>query len=52
MINDIVNMSGKAALAGGSKGQLALGVLKHPLAVVRTARRVARRRRGTNTKML
>jgi hypothetical protein len=52
MINDIVNMSGKAALAGGGNAQLALGVLKHPLAAVRTVRRVLRQRRGTNTKML
>jgi hypothetical protein len=52
MINDIVNMSGKAALAGGGKGQLALGVLTHPLAAIRTVRRVIRQRRGVNTKML
>jgi ketosteroid isomerase-like protein len=52
MINDIVSMSGKAALAGGSKAQMALGVLKHPLAALRTARRVVRQRRGTNTKMV
>ena len=52
MINDVVNLSGKAALAGGSKGQLALGVLKHPLAAVRLIRRVVRQRRGVNTKML
>jgi ketosteroid isomerase-like protein len=49
MINDIVRMSGKAALAGGSKAQLALGVLKHPLAAINTARRVVRRRRGVKT---
>jgi ketosteroid isomerase-like protein len=52
MINDIVNMSGKATLAGGSKAQLALGVLKHPLAAINTVRRVVRQRRGVNTKML
>jgi hypothetical protein len=52
MINDIVRMSGEAALAGGSKGQLALGVLKHPIAALNTARRVIRQRRGTNKKML
>ena len=52
MINDIVRMSGKAALAGGSNGQLALGVLTHPLAAIRTGRRVARQRRGKTTKML
>jgi hypothetical protein len=51
MINDIVRMSGKAALAGGSKGQLALGVLKHPVAAFNTARRVIRQRRGVK-KML
>jgi hypothetical protein len=47
-----VNMSGKATLAGGSKAQLALGVLKHPLAAINTVRRVVRQRRGVNTKML
>jgi len=52
MINDIVNMSGKAALAGGRKRDMALGVLTHPLAAVRTARRVARQKRGKNKKML
>jgi hypothetical protein len=52
MINDIVRMSGKAALAGGSKAQLALGVLKHPVAAFNTARRVIRQRRGKSTKML
>jgi len=51
MVNDIVRMSGKAALAGGSKGQLALGVLKHPIAAINTARRVIRQRRGAQ-KML
>ena len=51
MINDIVRMSGKAALAGGSKGRLALGVLKHPVAAINTARRVIRQRRGVK-KML
>ena len=52
MINDIVNMSGKAALAGGRKRDMAIGVLTHPLAAVRTARRVARQKRGKNKKML
>ena len=52
MINDIVNMSGKAALAGGRKRDIALGVLTHPLAAVRTGRRVARQKRGKNKKML
>lgn len=52
MINDIVKMSGRASLAGGSKAQLAVGALTHPAALVRTMRRIARQRRGTNTKML
>jgi ketosteroid isomerase-like protein len=52
MINDVVRLSGKAALSGGGNKELALGVLRNPLAAVRIARRVARRRRGVNTKML
>lgn len=52
MINDIVKMFGKASLSGGSKVQLALGILTHPAAFVRTLRRIARQRRGTNTRML
>jgi ketosteroid isomerase-like protein len=52
MINDIVAISGRAALSGGGNKELAIGALKHPLAVVRTARRVVRQRRGVNTKML
>jgi SnoaL-like domain len=52
MINDIVRISGKASLAGGSNAQIALGALKQPLAVVRTVRRVIRHKRGVNKKML
>src|SRR3954451_5915831 len=52
MINDIVRMSGKATLAGGSNAQMALGALTHPLALVRTMRRVMRVRRGNTQKML
>jgi ketosteroid isomerase-like protein len=52
MINDIVRLSGKAALAGGSNAQMALGALKQPLALVRTLRRVLRVRRGNTQKML
>jgi ketosteroid isomerase-like protein len=52
MINDIVRMSGKASLAGGSKAQMALGALKQPLALVRTLRRVQRVKRGNTQKML
>lgn len=52
MINDIVRISGKASLAGGSNAQMALGALKQPLAVVRTVRRVIRHKRGVNKKML
>jgi len=52
MINDVLNLSGKAALAGGSKRQLALGLLTHPLAAGRLIRRVVRQRRGVNTTML
>ena len=36
MINDIIAMSGKALLAGGSKLEMARGVLTHPLALIRT----------------
>jgi hypothetical protein len=52
MINDVVALSGKATLSGGGKKALALSALRHPGAVVRTARRVMRQKRGTNTKML
>jgi hypothetical protein len=52
LINDIVAISGKPSLAGGGNKALALSALKHPFAVVRTARRVVRQRRGVNTKML
>jgi SnoaL-like protein len=52
MINDIVRLSGKAALAGGSNAQMALGALKQPLALVRTMRRVIRVKRGNTQKML
>ena len=52
MINDIFNMSGKALLAGGAKRQMAQGAGSHPLALARTLRRVARIKRGKNTRML
>ena len=52
MINDIVALSGKATLAGGGNKALALSALRHPGAVIRTARRVVRQKRGTNSKML
>ena len=52
MINDIVGLSGKAVLSGGGNKALALSALRHPGAVIRTARRVVRQKRGTNTKML
>ena len=52
MINDIMKMSGKASLAGGSKLQMALGALKQPAALVRTMRRVMRVKRGNTQKML
>lgn len=52
MINDIVKISGKASLAGGSKLQMALGALKQPAPLVRTMRRVIRVRRGNTQKML
>ena len=41
MINDIVALSGKATLSGGGNKALALSALRHPGAVIRTARRVA-----------
>ena len=46
MINDIIHMSGKALLAGGSKIDMARGVLTHPLALIRTIWRIARVKRG------
>lgn len=52
MINDIFRISGRATLAGGGSLRLALGALRNPLPVLRTLRRVVRRRRGTNTRML
>jgi ketosteroid isomerase-like protein len=52
MINDIFALSGKATLSGGGKKAMALSALRHPLALVRTGRRVVRQRRGVNTKML
>jgi hypothetical protein len=52
MINDIFNLAGKPTLEGAGKGKHALHALRHPLGAARTARRVARRRRGTNSKML
>jgi ketosteroid isomerase-like protein len=52
MINDIFALSGKPSLAGGGNKALALSALRHPGAVIRTARRVVRQKRGTNTKML
>jgi hypothetical protein len=52
MINDIMKISGKAALAGGSNAQMALGALKQPLALARTMRRVLRVKRGNTQKML
>jgi hypothetical protein len=52
MINDIVALSGQATLSEGGNKALALSALRHPGAVVRTARRVMRQKRGTNTKML
>jgi hypothetical protein len=45
-------MFGRASLAGGSKLQMALGAMRSPAAMVRTARRVWRQREGTNKKML
>jgi ketosteroid isomerase-like protein len=52
MINDIVNMSGKALLEGGSKADMAKGVATHPLALGRTLWRIARAKRGKTKKML
>jgi hypothetical protein len=52
MINDIMKISGKAALAGGSNVQMALGALKQPFALIRTMRRVMRVKRGNTQKML
>jgi ketosteroid isomerase-like protein len=52
MINDLFKLSGKPTLAGGGNGALAVSALRHPLAIVRMARRVVRQRRGTSTKMI
>jgi hypothetical protein len=52
MINDIINMGGKALLAGGAKTNMALGAGTHPLALARTVRRVTRIKRGKNKRML
>lgn len=52
MINDIVKISGKASLAGGSKAQLAFGAIKQPAPLARTIRRVLRVKRGNTEKML
>lgn len=52
MINDLFALSGKASLSGGGSKALAISALTHPLALVRTARRVIRQKRGVNTKML
>jgi hypothetical protein len=52
MINDIMKISGKAALAGGSNLQMALGALKQPAPLARTIRRVLRVKRGNTNKML
>jgi len=52
MINDIVNMGGKALLAGGGIKDRAKGVATHPGALARTLWRVARLKRGKNKKML
>jgi len=52
MINDIINMGGKALLAGGRKTSMAMGAGSHPLALTRTLRRVARIKRGKNKRML
>ena len=52
MINDVVALSGQATLSGGGNKALALSALRHPGAVIRTARRVVRQKRGTNKKML
>jgi len=52
MINDIINMSGKALLAGGTKADMAKGVATHPLALGRTLWRIARVKRGKNKRML
>jgi ketosteroid isomerase-like protein len=52
MINDIFALSGKPSLAGGGNKELALSALRHPGALIRTARRALRQKRGTNSKML
>jgi ketosteroid isomerase-like protein len=52
LINDIFALSGKASLSGGGMKAMATSALLHPLALVRTGRRVIRQKRGTNTKML
>jgi ketosteroid isomerase-like protein len=52
MINDVVKMSGKAALAGGGNLRMAIGALTHPAALVRTLRRVRRYKENPTGRML
>jgi hypothetical protein len=52
MINDIIAMSGKASLAGGSKAQVAAGVATHPANLARTMRRIVRLKRGRAERMI
>jgi hypothetical protein len=52
MINDVVKLSGRASLAGGTTLQMALGALMHPAPLARTTRRVLQHKRGSNKKML
>jgi len=52
MINDTFRLAGKPTLAGGGSRAMALSALRHPGAVIRTARRVVRQKRGKNTRML
>jgi hypothetical protein len=52
MINDIIRMSGKTLLEGGSKAKVFASAALHPIALARTVARILRAKRGTSTKML
>lgn len=52
MINDIIGMSGKAQLKGGTNLQVAAGAATHPRALVRTLLRVGRLKHGASKRML
>ena len=52
MINDIMKISGKSAISGGSKAKTAVEAITHPAPLARTLRRVQKVRKGDTKKML